>query len=113
MQPAEFTIPAHYKGDTWDGIPVIRITEDGDPITGLNTAAIVMRIWRTSADSPDLTLTKAAGDIESLNATDIRIKPKVINLAPFTYRWDLRFTFTDSTVRTYLAGTWRIKFEDK
>jgi hypothetical protein len=105
-----YTIPAHRRGDTWDGINSIIINVNGVPINLTN--AVVKMEFRQSLDSPViLTLTSEDGSIEIFNALNgnIRIPPKKIEIPFGKYLYDLQVTYLDGVVKTYMEGTWEIK----
>lgn len=108
--PGRYTIPAAVTGDTFAGIPEMSVTVNGDPPT-VALASVRMQ-FRTSADaaSASLALTSSGGDITINSAANwnITVEPFEITLAAANYVYDIEFTDTGGTVRTYVTGTWAI-----
>ena len=106
-----YTIPRHRRGDTWDGINTIGIKVNGTPVN-LSGAQVVME-FREDYDSPiALTLSTLTSTISVLpNLSSVRVLPVLIDIPPATYKWDLQINYSNTTVKTYLEGTWEIYFD--
>jgi len=106
-----YNIPRHRRGDTWDGINTIGIKVNGVPVN-LSGAQVVME-FREDYDSPiALTLSTLTSTISVLpNLSSVRVLPVLIDIPPATYKWDLQFNYSNTTVKTYLEGTWEIYFD--
>ncbi len=105
-----YTIPAHRRGDTWDGVNSIIINVNGVPIN--LTDAVIKIDFRQSLDSPVvLTLSTNDGTIEVIKLLEgsIRIPPKKIEIPFGKYMYDLQVTYPNGVIKTYMEGTWEIK----
>jgi hypothetical protein len=101
-------IPTLKRGDTWRG-RTITLEINGDPVD--LTGAVVRMQVRTSATAPKaaewstvndtITVTDAAGGV-------IRVEPRVVDLRPDTYQYDIEYTLEDGRVLTPIEGSWVI-----
>tara|TARA_R110000851_G_scaffold42020_1_gene104854 strand:- start:3190 stop:3537 length:348 start_codon:yes stop_codon:yes gene_type:complete len=105
MTPANYIIPNHYKGDTFDSI-TFSIKEDGVAVnlTGAQIK-INFRIGSNTGNIQQSMLVDSGLTIQ--NATD-----GVFTLDEFVNDWDAnkyfydtQITFLDGVVRTYFKGT--------
>ncbi len=46
--------------------------------------------------------------IETGRVSSITITPFLVALPPGLYHWDLKITFADGRIKTYIGGKWRI-----
>lgn len=106
-----YTIPRHRRGDTWDGINTIGIKVNGIPVN-LSGAQVIIE-FREDYDSPvALTLSTLTSTISVLpNLSSVKVLPVLIDIPPTTYKWDLQINYPDTTVKTYLEGTWEIYYD--
>lgn len=105
-----YEIPSHVSGDTWYGIPCITILRGG---SALDLSGVYVNLQaRLSIDSPIvLELTTENGAIQLVSPTsagNITIPPQIIDIPVGTYKYDLRLTFPDNTVKTEMCGIWKI-----
>ena len=107
-----YTIPAHRRGDTWDGIYSITLSINGTPIN-LTNCVISMEL-RESPDAPSaLKFSTANNTIVILNALGgiIQIPPRKIEIPPGRYIYDLQIDFPNQQTKTYMSGSWEITFD--
>lgn len=108
------TLPAcypvsYYEGNTW--IETIRL-RDGvtkEPIV-LSAAAVLIEIKKKKTDTTaEETLSIGDGlSIVGVDQNEISID-KILDLDAGAYFWDLTITFSDGTVRTFLAGDFTVE----
>lgn len=104
-----YTIPAHRRGDTWNGINTISFTISGTPLN-FTDASIKME-FRQKPDTPvTFAFSTSGGEIEMVDASKaiIRIMPQLIEVPPSKYYYDLQVTYPNEVVKTYMVGTWNI-----
>jgi hypothetical protein len=102
-----YNIPPHKRGDTWDGINKISITQNGIPVN-LTNASIKME-FRTGIDTPvAMTFSTENSGITITSLSSIKIMPRLIEVPFATYYYDLQVTFPAGVVKTYVSGTWII-----
>ena len=58
--------------------------------------------------APVLQLSTQSGSLEIDPANAINIVPFLVALPPGLYHWDLKITFADGRIKTYIGGKWRI-----
>ena len=97
-----FTLPPAEKDDTWVGQEFILYVNG--IIKDLTGAAIVLTL-----DTGD-TLTLADGEITITDATagKFRIGSQVITFTAGVHKYEIKFTFSDGEVKTYIKGHWTI-----
>jgi hypothetical protein len=108
MTPGTFNFKPQYKGNTFNGVQ-LSFSSDDAPIN-LSKAFIQMQLKTSlnASSSKDfsngngITVTDAEGGV-------INIDKFLVDLAPARYLYDLKITFQDGTVRTYLTGTFDVK----
>lgn len=102
-----YNIPNHYRGDTWDGINKIAITQNNVPVN-LTNASIKME-FRQDIDSPVImTFSTENSGIQITSVSSIRVMPRLIEVPFAKYYYDLQVTFPSGIVKTYVSGTWTI-----
>lgn len=107
-----YTIPAHKRGDTWDGFHTITLSQNGIPVD-LTNSVISMEL-RHQPDSPlALRFSTTDSTIVILNPTGgiIQIPPRKIEIPPGNYVYDLQIDFPNQQTKTYMTGTWEITFD--
>lgn len=106
-----YNIPRHLRGDTWDGINAIGIKINNIPVN-LSGALVIMEL-REDYDSPvALTFSTATSTILIQNSlSSISIPPRIIDIPPATYKYDLQVVYSNTTTKTYMGGSWEIYFD--
>ena len=97
-------LPTAEYGDTFSGWE--RILEVNDVAKDLTGATIVLTLSDgggslTSVDSGGISIT---GDTSG----KFTIDEQVITFIPRTYHYEIKFTFSDGSIKTYIEGTWKI-----
>ena len=108
---AIYNIPRHRRGDTWDGILALGFKENGIPVN-LSGAVVSMEL-REDYDAPvALTFTTNDSSILIQNSlSSINIAPRIIDIPPATYLYDIQVVYPTMRVKTYLQGSWEIYFD--
>jgi hypothetical protein len=104
-----YTIPAHRRGDTWNGINTISFTASATPLN-FSGASVKME-FRQKPDYPvTFTFSTENNQIQFVDASKaiIRIMPQIIEVPPGKYYYDLQVIYPNSVVKTYMVGTWNI-----
>ena len=102
-----YNIPEHRRGDTWDGINKIGITQNGVPVN-LTNSSIKME-FRQDVDAPvALTLSTENSGILITSISSIRIPSRIVEMPHSKYYYDLQVTFPTGIIKTYITGTWVI-----
>ena len=106
----EYNFQDHINGDTFDGVS-ITTTLNGTPLD-LTGASITMNMYMNRGDSP-IVFSTANGKIAIIGDPvdgKIEFKKQVVSVvSPAQYFYQMIFTLSDGTVKTYLEGTWNIK----
>jgi hypothetical protein len=104
-----YNIPAHRRGDTWDGINNITLAINNEPID-LTDAVITMEL-REEVDSPVvLTFSTVNDTILITDAVNGAFSiPEIIVDIPFgKYIYDIQVVLASGKTKTYIGGTWEI-----
>jgi hypothetical protein len=104
-----YTIPAHLRGDTWNGIDSVTITLSGVPVN-ITDSTIRMQL-REDIDSPvALELSTNNGHIVISDGANgvFQIPPTLITIPFGTYKYDIQVTFSNGINKTFITGTWQI-----
>jgi hypothetical protein len=102
-----YDIPEHRRGDTWDGINKIGITQNGIPVNLTNS--LIKMEFRQGIDTPvALTLSTENSAIVITSLSSIRILPKTIEIPYGKYFYDLQVTFPTGVIKTYISGSWTV-----
>ncbi len=99
----------HRTGNTFDAVPFeIKMNSVAVDLTG---ATIVMPLKKEQGGTTIKLLTIGSG-ITVTNAVlgQFKIDKQIIDLAPFNYFYDIIFTFSDATVKTYISGYFNITY---
>lgn len=106
-----YNIPKHRRGDTWDGINSIGIKINNTPVN-LSGSVVTMEL-REDFDSPvALTFSTLTSTIHIQSSlSSINIPPRIVDIAPGVYKYDLQVIYPNSTTKTYMEGTWEIYFD--
>ena len=104
MTPANYDMPDHYKGDTFDSI-TFTITEDAIPVD--LTGASIKIDFRYGKDTGPLELSMAIGS--GLTVTDaaagvFKIDSYINDWKAGFYVFDAEITFSAEVIRTYFKG---------
>lgn len=116
---ARFDFPPAYVGDTWDGVPLIRVKVDGlAPASALSTVRIKIVNPTTGAVLVHYTSgAPGAGEtvgITILSAANWEFQVNAINrvvFSPGTYAFDIETTAANTVRKTYVFGNWVIRPE--
>ena len=97
-------LPTAEKGDTFSGYQITLTVND--VAKDLTDAVIVLTLKNgfgslTTVDSGGLTITDATNGI-------FTIDEQVIDFVAKTHKYEITFTFSDGSVKTYIEGTWEI-----
>jgi hypothetical protein len=94
---------SHYQGTTFEEMP-FEILFNGVP-KNLTDAVIHMRLRKepkgvvfldlTSVASAGITITNASGGL-------FKINKQIIDIEPFNYYYDIKITFSDGSVKTWI-----------
>lgn len=107
MKPGTYNLPSVTEGDTWRGVPALRVRVNGAP-PSQPLALVRMQIRRRAEDAAALVSlhSGAGGGIVIGDAADwdVSIPPRVLDLPAGRYVHDIEFTDAAGTVSTYLAG---------
>ena len=97
-----FTLPPAEKDDTWVGQEFVLYVNDA--VKDLTSATIELTL-----DSGD-TLTTTDGDITITDASngEFKIDSQVITFSAGVHKYEIKFTFSDGEVKTYIKGHWTI-----
>lgn len=114
-----YDLPSAYEGDTWDGVPLIRIRVDGlPPGSPLSLVRVKVVYPDTGATLVHLVSgTPGAGEtagITILSAANWEFSINAINRISYpagTYAFDIETTAVDTVRKTYVDGAWVIKPE--
>lgn len=104
-----YDISPHKAGDTWKGIAGITITRNGSSIN-LTGASAKMQV-KFQMDAP--TVVEFSSDDNTIIFVDptsgiLDIPPRIIDVPPATYMYDLKITLANGEVKTFLEGNWSI-----
>lgn len=104
-----YDFPDHIKGDSFSG-QRFTILVNGVPLN-LTNATIKMDL-RGQANLATYALRFMTSDntIQIVDAANgvFEVRPRIIDIAPKTYFYDIEITLQDGTVKTYISGTWNI-----
>ena len=107
--PANVILPAHVRGDTWDGFTVTSVLLDGvAPSSALASALIHFRTAKDATGDPDHVLSTADADelvIDDEDAWTLRAPAQLLPLAAGKWYWDLQLTDAAGDTHTYITGT--------
>jgi len=97
------TLPQAEYLDTFSGVQFYLIVNN--VVKSLVGAAIEMTITglerKVLSIGNGITVVNAGGGIFNIDA-------QVINLRPGNYTYEIKFTFADGSIKTYIEGTWKI-----
>lgn len=102
MVPANYRFPTSWSGDTFAGLS-LSLSSDG---TALNLTGVTAElVFINEAGSTVLTATTGSGITltDALNG-ELEIGSFTVPTTAGEYEYHLTLTFSDGTVRTYLAG---------
>lgn len=89
------------KGDTWDGAS-FTITKNGSALD-LSGATIEMNLSDMNGNLID-TLSTTDGDISITDTNEFSILPFIVSYTQDKLKFDIRFIFADSSIKTYIKG---------
>jgi hypothetical protein len=105
-----YNLRNHKTGDTFDGAEfTISLNASPLDLTGATIETIVKRgdcngqvaLTLSTATAGQMTITNASGGV-------FQIDEQIISLPAATYYYEIKFTLADSSVKTYISGTWTI-----
>ena len=96
-----YTMPVAESGDTFSGVQFTLTV--GGSAKDLTDATIEMTVKGagTLSIGSGITVITALSGIFNIDA-------QVISYAANTYDYEIKFTFSDGTIKTYIEGTWTI-----
>ena len=100
-----YDFPDHESGDTFEGV-TFTVLVNGVALN-LTSATIVGTFnangkkYTASTTNGELTITNAAGGIFTFDK-------QIVSYCPATYSYEMVFTLSDGSVKTYIDGTWKI-----
>jgi hypothetical protein len=111
MEPGTYNMPSASQGDTWEGFSVTVQINGTPPTSPLARVDIHFRKRPGAAELASALSTDDADEIEITHAEDweFHVKEQILPLAAGTWYHDIQTTAEDGTVKTYLAGTIKIR----
>lgn len=111
MNRETYTFPDTVKGNTFIGV-MFTLQDQGVAIdiTGA-TISLVAKIWDQENADAVLTLDNGInGGITINNASEgiFSVDEQIIDIEARCYQYDIKVTFADLSVKTYISGTWTI-----
>ena len=107
-----YDLPSHISGDTWNGITCITVKTSGTPVDLTNSKIKVQVRPEYDIASPVFCeFLSETGDIVILTPSisgKLSIIPKIVEIPPGIYQYDLSIEFPTGIKRTYLKGNWEI-----
>jgi hypothetical protein len=101
FKPASFNIDI-VKGNTWQ--EVFALTLNDVPIN-LSTATVLVSVYKGCSTSAALFTATNGNGITILGVSNNNISiSKIVPLDKGNYIWDLKITYLDGTIKTYLWG---------
>lgn len=109
MTPATYNIPNQYAGDTFDGFQVTVTQTSNDVTTPINLTNITIACKFKKDSSTVLDLTEGSG-ITIVDAEDgiFKIDAFSVPTDAGTYNYDIQFTYSSGSVKTYMRGTMKV-----
>src|SRR3990172_2612992 len=104
-----YNFPDHRKGDTIEAITfTITVNTIAINLTGASAKMDVRNKQGNKLER--YTTTPADGLTIVAPATDgkLRFDEKIVNIEAGTHDYDIEITLVDSSVKTYILGTWKI-----
>ena len=101
MSIAEYNMPTHISGDTFDGVQ-FDVTINGVP-ANLTGAEIVLSFIRNTSK-----LTSPSNIEISTTPGRFIIRRQVLTLPIGVHEYKIKIRFADGTSKTYIKGQWRI-----
>lgn len=105
-----YNIKDHTKGDTFDGVEFELLTESNDPLLDLSNVSIKSQFRkrnRTGEVVKEITNGSGITVIDAVN-TKFQIDKFIIDWHPDIYYYDIEFTLSDGTIKTYISGVIKI-----
>jgi hypothetical protein len=105
-----FNLSDYISGDTWNGIPLISITRNSEPID-LTDAKVEMFV-KYQIDAPTVAyFTTENGSIIILDPSTngrINVPPQIVDIPPAKYIFSIKITFSNGEVDTFVSGNWNV-----
>jgi hypothetical protein len=106
-----YEIPAHVTGDTWSGIPLITLQQNGSAVDLSDDAIVKMQV-RFQIDSPSVidfsTEDNTITIMEPATAGNISFPEQIVSIPVGVYQYDIKVIFSTGKIKTYLRGIWNI-----
>jgi hypothetical protein len=105
-----YNFPDHIKGDTFDGV-LFEVLENDLPVD-LTGATINMDLRQTAAS--DTSLKRFSTTTNEIEITDpllgkFQFKEQIVNVAAYSYYYDIEINYASGRTKTWIAGKWKIK----
>lgn len=104
--PGTYNIKSRLTGDTWPGI-TFTLSINDEPID-FTDCVVEMAFRKNSVIGKLEWLLSSESDDITIDDSSITILPRLLTLSPGKYVYDLQVTFPDSTVRTYVKGSFQV-----
>lgn len=109
MIPAVYNIPTQYAGDTFDGFQITVTQTSSDVTIPINLDGITLACKFKKSGTTVLDLTEGSG-ITIIDAEDGVFKIDAFSIPTETgsYNYDIQFTYSDGSVKTYIRGFMKV-----
>ena len=100
----EYDFSDHVRGDTYNGATfTVTVNSVALDLTGASISATFKKdnFTYTLSTGNGLTISDAAGG-------EFQVDEQVINWREGKYRYDITFTLSDGSIKSYIYGTWNI-----
>lgn len=105
-----YQISPHVTGDTWRGISLITLQQNGSAID-LTNAVVKMQV-RFQIDSPSVIDFSTEDNTivikEPATNGNISLPEQIVSIPVGTYQYDIKVIFPTGRVKTYFRGIWPI-----
>ena len=112
MTPGTYNFKQKYSGNTFNGVQITmsRDVDDVDTPIDLTGALFDMQLKASRSSNPVKKLNRGNGiTIVSETGGVIQIDKFLVDLTPAKYLYDLKVTFPNGEVYTYITGTFEVK----
>ena len=112
MTPGTYNFKQQYNGNTFNGVQITmsRDVNGVDTPIDLTNAIFSMQLKASRSSNPVKEFSKGNG-ITVVSPTEgvIQVDKFLVDLAPAKYLYDLKVTFPNGDVFTYITGTFEVK----
>jgi hypothetical protein len=108
--PTQYTMPSHHKGDTFEALQFTLLeTVGGAPIdlTGVTIECIFRKGNKQGLPVKSIDTTSGITITDAVNGV-FNFDAFILDWDAGLYYYDIEFTFTDGTIKTYIEGTIKI-----